>query len=137
MAINSTREQRREMARINNNLPAILVVVPEEKWPLNANTKNLVKVWRSRTHLVQGYDDGMPNQLIRLSVNRTILGKDGRWNDGITWDELQALKGQAGYSDYSAIEIYPTNRSIVNVANMRHLWVLKEHLKMGWNIPNG
>lgn len=31
-----------------------------------------------------------------------------------------------------AVEIYPAERDIVNVANMRHLWVLPERLPFGW-----
>ena len=46
--------------------------------------------------------------------------------------ELQDIKRQAGLGDYMAVEIYPKDRDIVNVANMRHLWVLRDPLQFGW-----
>lgn len=56
---------------------------------------------------------------VRLLMVRRI---DGR--DGIPWDDLQVLKGHAGYGDREAVEIYPPDTKVVNHANMRHLWVL-------------
>lgn len=34
------------------------------------------------------------------------------------------VKRLVGYADKCAIEIYPPDQDIVNVANMRHLWVV-------------
>lgn len=44
--------------------------------------------------------------------------------DGVSWDALQWVKGAVGYADCEAVELYPPDDRIVNVANMRHLWVL-------------
>jgi hypothetical protein len=55
-----------------------------------------------------------------------------RWADNITWDELQALKTQCGYGGHDAVEVYPPTRDVVNVANIRHLWVLAEKLPFAW-----
>ena len=60
------------------------------------------------------------------------MNPDGRWKDDITWDELQEIKRQAGYGNQMAVEIYPDDLDIVNVANMRHLWILDEPLPIGW-----
>lgn len=60
---------------------------------------------------------------------------NGRWDDGLVWDELQEIKRQLGYGNSQAVEIYPEDRNIVNVADMRHLWVLPARLNLGWVRP--
>lgn len=60
-----------------------------------------------------------------LTVNRTR--RDGRgWRDGITWDELQRVKNETIGPKFWCAEAYPPEDRVVNVANMRHLWVLEE-----------
>lgn len=53
--------------------------------------------------------------------------------DGITWDELQALKRQCGFGDRFAVEVYPADLDVVNVGNLRHLWVLQGALPFAWS----
>lgn len=80
------------------------------------------RVWRSRKYLVQEFaEDGTPT---RLSVCRTSLNKNGHFEDGLTWDELQTIKNEIGYGDAWAVEIYPDDKHIVRDANMRHLWIV-------------
>lgn len=124
--ISATRDQRRQLARDNAKMPTVLRSVP-----LGIDKpESLVAAWRSRDFLVQGFIDN--GCLIRLSINRTTLGQNGRWLENITWDELQELKRQAGYGNHYAIEVYPKTSDVVNVANMRHLWVLESPLNIGW-----
>jgi hypothetical protein len=74
--------------------------------------------------------------VVRLSVCRTSLAGD-RWQDGITWDELQRLKRECGYGDADAIEVFPADTDVVNVANMRHLWVMADPIACAWRkTPN-
>lgn len=80
-------------------------------------------------NLVQIYDER--NGVIRLSINRVTRHK-GQWADKMTWDELQAIKHDVGFGDYFAVEIYPKDKDVVNVANMRHLWVLPRPLGFAW-----
>lgn len=92
------------------------------------------QAWVSRRYMVQLFDED-PFQGIdtrRMSVNRVTLGPDGRWVDGLTWDELQALKAEIGFGDWYGLEIYPRARDLVNVANLRHLWLLAHPLDLGW-----
>lgn len=85
-----------------------------------------VEIWRSRHFLVQVYDHGP--HMERLSVNKTDIDlRTRRWSDRITWDELMEVKRQVGRGDKDAVEAYPADEDIVNVANMRHLFVFKEH----------
>jgi hypothetical protein len=124
----ATREQRRQLQRDNAKLPETLQPVPLESHPNPPS--NLKAVWRSRHFLVQAFYE--PFGVIRLSVNRSELGSNGRWLENITWEELQTLKRQAGYGEFYAIEVYPKDKDVVNVANMRHLWITEEPLNIGW-----
>lgn len=101
------------------------MVLPPEKMP--------IQVWRSRTFLVQVYDD---KGYARISVVRTELGAGGRFRDGITWEELMRLKAQCGYGDKWAVEVFPADSEVVNVQNMRHLFVLPEPPVYGWHSHN-
>lgn len=128
----TTREERRQLARANAKLPAALIEIPSSKWPERIPPR-LVRVWRSRDFLVQEYAPetaGMPRRLsiCKSSVNVT----EDRWEDGITWDDLQRLKREAGYGDIDAVEIYPKDSDTVNVANLRHLWLMDEPIMFAW-----
>ncbi len=70
---------------------------------------------------------------IRLSVNRTMINDKGEWIDGITWEELQKIKNQCGYTDRAAVELFPPEHDIVNVANIRHLFVLETIPEYLWS----
>jgi len=61
-----------------------------------------------------------------------MIQNNGEYVEGITWEELQSLKDQSGYGNCCAVEIYPPNKDIVNVANMRHLWIPVEDPKYRW-----
>ena len=128
----TTREQRRQLARDNAKLPATLTPVPSDQWPdLSYMTKKPCAVRRSRFFLVQSFDEG--NGVNRLSVARAEIDTTtGRWKDGITWDELQDIKRQVGLGEYMAVEIFPADRDVINVANMRHLWVMRDPLPFAW-----
>ena len=56
-------------------------------------------------------------------LSRGWLHQNHRQPDGITWDELQSIKNQIGYQDFLAFEMYPPEKDVVNVENMRHLWI--------------
>lgn len=50
-----------------------------------------------------------------------VWRSDGK--DGITWDQLQAVKNEVLGMDTVAVEIYPADCDLVNDVNRRHLWV--------------
>jgi len=128
VSIATTREQRRQLERANAKWPAALKEIPRSEWP-NQDGPQL-RVLRSREFLVQEFqEEGMA--LVRLSVNITAM--DGtRWKDGIPWEDLQRLKAEAGYPMHDAVEVYPRATDVVNVANMRHIWILRELLPFAW-----
>lgn len=128
MTISATRAQRRQLERDNANQPNTLQEIPRWQWP-NPNAPQL-RVLRSRDFLVQEFAADAP-AVVRLSVCRTtIVGN--RWQDGITWDELQRLKHECGYANRDAVEVFPADIDMVNVANMRHLWVMAESVPFAW-----
>ena len=124
-----TREQRRskdfrrKVAEENASWSKQLVKIPEATWQANpGRSSNLIEVWRSRDFLVQVFREG--SDMVRLSFNRTTLNSSAsRWEEGITWEEMQKIKHDCGYGDLDAVEVFPRDCDVVNVANMRHLWV--------------
>lgn len=129
MSFNTSRVQRRQLKRDNRGWPDRLVEVPREQWPPNPQP-NLIRALRSSEFLVQVFqEDGC----LRLSVNRTeIDGRTGRWREDITWDDLQRLKAEAGYGERWASEVFPADAEVVNVANMRHLFILEAPPAYAW-----
>lgn len=89
----------------------------------------LIAAWRNKDWLAQlFYERGHH----RLTVCRAALAPNRqRWADGITWDELMMVKRCVGYEHRWAVEIYPPDEHIINVANMRHLWLIEEP-PYGW-----
>lgn len=131
----TTRQQRRALQAENKKWPPTLRDVPRSEWPSYLqNTPALYCVMRSRDFLVQIFMADAPASF-RLSVCRTRLNGE-QWQDGITWDELQRLKREAGFAAFDAIEIYPPDSDIVNVANMRHLWIMRERIGCAWRAGN-
>lgn len=117
--------------RESERYPTHLVRLPHEAWPPSeSRPEGLIDVWRSRTHLVQIY---RAPQGHRLSIIRAALKPGGhRWEDGISWDDMQRLKSECGYGDRWAVELFPPDDDVVDVANMRHLWILPQRPRFGW-----
>lgn len=134
------RQQRRATARITREQaaawPLQLTEVPQSEWPARdpKATSYPEAVWRSRHFLVQQHEAPLFQGIFvrRLTINRTTTRLDGRFDQDISWDDLQRCKRETGHGDWYAIEIYPRDRDVVNVANMRHLWLLAEPLPIGW-----
>lgn len=86
-------------------------------------------VWHSRTHIATAWQENSDQLICRLSVNRAAIDpKTGSFLGGISWDELYLIKNQCGFMNLDAVEVYPAADKLVNVANMRHLWILKNPL---------
>lgn len=91
-----------------------------------------VAFWQSRDFYATLYvDSGSPYP--RLTVHRTETDRQtGTWRDGITWDELQAVKRQCGMAEQWALEVYPADSEIVGMKAVRHLWFVKEAPDFAW-----
>lgn len=121
---------RRDLARENAKQTDALSEVPREQWPLASPPARLAKVWRSKGFLVQEFHER--GEVIRLTVCRAMVDRGGSWTADIPWEALQRLKAECGYGARDAVEVYPPDRDVVNVSNMRHLWVLPERLPFVW-----
>lgn len=139
------RHARRSAAAQTRKLamkrPQNLTPVPAERWPpmrLKLVGVAMLAVWESKDYLVQTYTSptlqigGERFEVFRITVHRVTLDKTGRFDADISWEELQAIKAAVGLGDAYALEIYPCEIDLVNVANMRHLWVLDRPLPLGW-----
>lgn len=127
----ANREVRRQMKQESARLPVALQPVPYESWP-QPHQASLVAVWRSRDFLLQVLN--APDGITRLSICRTAIDpKQGRWREDISWDDLQRLKRECGFGASDAVEVYPADADIVNVANMRHLWIMPAPLPFKWS----
>lgn len=103
--------------------------VPKSAWPLTVNPP--IKVFKSSVFLVQVYAE--LSEILRLSILKIQRDSNTQtWTDGITWDELQEIKNTVGYENYCAVEVYPEKHNVVNVAAIRHLWVLPTRPDFVW-----
>lgn len=125
----TSKKLNKLLKKENLKWPEKLKRVDKSEWPERL-PENVIEVWRSRYFLLQVY---MEKNVTRLTVCRATIATDGRWKDSISWDDLQEIKMQCGRGTYTAIEIYPPDDSVVNVANMRHLWVLDSPPEFMWN----
>lgn len=116
--------------------PFQLTPIPRSEWP-SYRQQTLEQVWHSRKFLVQMFAETpfQGSECKRLSVCRVTLGEDGKWDANITWDHLFDIKTELGFADWYGVEIHPRVKDLVNVANMRHVWLLREPLKLGWSSP--
>lgn len=60
----------------------------------------------------------------RVCLDETLGHLMVEHDGAITWDQLQAVKNAVWGEDARAIEVYPAQSQLVNVATMRHLWRL-------------
>lgn len=119
-----TASQLRQLRRDNLAWPETLAPVPRAMWPAPAGVSDLSRfdVLRSSRFLVQMFEER--DGIVRMSVNRTEWDeRANRWREDIGWDDLQRLKREAGYADRCAVEVLPPDRLVVNVANMRHVFI--------------
>jgi len=123
------KELRKHIQKESSVFPLnefVSIALPER---YEGNPQAPIEVYRSRNYLVQVYRE---KNLIRLSVNRTDIDDNGEWLDGISWDTLQQIKNKLGYADKDAIEAYPKESDVINVANIRHLFIMDEPVSFMW-----
>lgn len=80
-----------------------------------------IGAWTDDVFMAVAFQD---EAAIRLDICRLDL------KDGVTWDELQALKNACGFADYDGIEFYPRKADVINTGNIRHLYLFKEPLPL-------
>jgi hypothetical protein len=85
----------------------------------------VVQVWNNATPGCDGTPwEGTLRVAVKHTSGRTPAQATSRDHSiPITWDELQAIKDHF-WPNRIAVEIYPPMDSVVNVADLRWLWVL-------------
>lgn len=96
-------------------LPEELTPIPREQWPPwpPGPSAGPVAAWWSRRYVVQVYGDG------RIAIR----GNGGKVLE-VSWSEIQDVKRAIGFGDHWAVEFYPADADVVDVAPMRWLWLL-------------
>ena len=121
---------RRQLEKDNAKRPDKLSPLEKGKWPGGVfEDVSRIEVMISRYYMVQIFDER--NGVKRISCNRTTIDQFGQWEENLTWDELMEVKRQAGYGESYAVEVLPDDSNIVNIANMRHIWIMP-HPIVGW-----
>lgn len=137
----AAREVRRALNRsadeANAEWPEELVEIDVPEAMAQRMDNPPVRALRSRYFLVQVYEDdtGDDGMFRRLSVQRVehAAFRTDAVEDPISWDELMGCKSEAGYCDRWAVEVYPPDADVVDVARMRHLFLVSpERLPFRW-----
>lgn len=125
------REKIRYLRQQNKEFGPVMTEVPREHWDAACwDSTNRVRVYRSNRYLAQIFAE--EHGAIRISICRTEVDERGEWRQGISWDELHMIKRECGFGDCWAVEVFPSDASLVNVANMRHLFVLPSAPVYAW-----
>lgn len=126
------KQVNRYIARESQKFSEEMQQIPCEQWTsIHKSTKcKTLALWRSKKFMAQVVQE--PNGSIRISINRTSINSKYQFIDGISWDDLQNIKNQIGFQDHDCIELYPAQEDVVNVANIRHLFVLPETSFYNW-----
>lgn len=118
--------------------------VPPYQMPQSHYASDLAYTDRRRGWVVQVWKNeagckGTPWEgAMRVSVKHTAARNLAQFEDPksslpITWDDLQAIKDHF-WPECIAIEVYPPKSAIVNVADMRWLWVLPAGAMLPFNL---
>jgi hypothetical protein len=105
--------------------------IPQNQW--RNIPKGLFEVWTNKDFLVQINKEASG---IRITINKLkhkVIKGEPIWDDGISWDQIQEIKSLVGYGDKWAVECFPPDQEVVNVANMRHIWILNNPPEYGWH----
>lgn len=115
--------------KIAASLPKVMTEIDLDDVALpGERPRGIVKGWRSCWGIAQLFDR-KEEGCMRLTVQRledNIAFREHAGNGGrpISWDELMAVKAECGFADKWAVEIFPPTDKVVNVAPMRHLWLI-------------
>ena len=127
---NLNREQRRALEKVKRQLiasyPDTLEIVPENDpdMPYSSHPQDIDKIYRSKKYTVIVWNVPAGK---KLSIQRNEWDSHtNRYKDQITWDEIMEIKRQVGFGEQNAIEFYPPDSQVINIANVRHIWLLPQ-----------
>jgi hypothetical protein len=90
---------------------------------------NCVACWRNNRYSVQVFDR------TRLGVPFTHIAIRRHDNETeFPWSDLQRIKNEICGPEREAVEMFPAHSEVVDLANMRHLFVLSEGSRLPFTI---
>ena len=129
---NLNREQRRALEKAKRMLiatyPETLEKVPENdpNLPYTSHPQDLDSIWRSKKYTVMVWNVPAGK---KMTISRNEWDSHtGRYKDSILWDEIMEIKRQIGFGEQNAIEFYPPDSEVINIANVRHIWLLPKSI---------
>lgn len=126
------REQRRALEKVKRQLiasyPDELTKVDENdpNMPYTSHPQDLDSIWRNKKFTVMLWNVPAGK---KMTISRNEWdSKSRRYVDGITWDEIMEIKRGIGFGEQNAVEFYPPDSEVVNIANVRHIWILPHEI---------
>jgi hypothetical protein len=128
--------------------PSKLKQVPWSEMPTSADAADCAYVDRENGVVVQIWNDATPGcngtpwqGTLRVAVKHTSATTwDGVFDRGTTkpieWDDMQAIKDHF-WPGCIGLEVFPPREKIVDVADMRWLWVLPKGAVLPFNLQAG
>lgn len=124
------RAQRRALEKVKRQLiatyPDELTIVPENdpNMPYTSHPQDLDSVWRNKKYTVMVWNVPAGK---KITISRNEWDSHTcRYKDGITWDEIMEIKRGVGFGNQNAVEFYPPDNEVINIANVRHIWILPD-----------
>ena len=123
--------------------PDTLKEVPRSQWPYE--NKDCLHVYKNANTVIQVLDNKAPatantpwEGTLLVSIKHTRAKNPKQYAKGshdieITWDDLYAVKKHL-WPNQIALEIHPPTADLVNVANMRWLWILPTGAMIPFNL---
>ena len=125
----ATRETERATLAEIRSLSEVFEEIGPEECRERADLLGLrivpIRAWKSRRFVVQLYEPANGGQRIsvRRSTANAMIRPKNRDTRPISWDELMAVKRLVGFGDRWAVEVYPPDAGVMDVAPMRHLFL--------------
>lgn len=90
-----------------------------------APLKGMTRIWKNNLYIVQEFpkSEGMTLLMVRRNDAAPIR----------SWSDMQRIKNELMGEDRVAVEVYPAESDLIDLANMYHLWVFQE----GYKLPFG
>jgi hypothetical protein len=91
----------------------------------NKNRPDRLTAWHSEDFTVQVFT--VAGGVVRLAINRNQqIFSPFLFEDGISQLDLQEIKQACGFGDWWGVEVYPPKSHILNIINVRHLWLIPQ-----------
>jgi hypothetical protein len=119
------------------DLPAHVPESPDEAY-IDRKNGVCVQVWTNATPVC---NDTPWAGTLMVAIKHTAAKTSSQFarrefSKPITWDDMQAIKDYF-WPDQIAIEIFPPHDKIVNVADIRWMWVLPKGAILPFNLQEG